>query len=88
MKTIILYSPITKSEYLICLDQVIHLHEIADKRSKYFGCIEIRFEDGSTQIFKATYTDVIEAFVIHSWIESVWNSFIWWFKSKKLKGRK
>ena len=87
MKTIILYSPITKSEYLICLDQVIYFYEITDKRSKHFGCIEMRFEDGSTQIFKANYADVIEAFIFHSWIESVWNSFIWWIKSIKLKKR-
>ena len=85
MKTIILYSPVTKSEYLICLDQVIHLHEITNKKSKYFGCIEMRFEDGSTQIFKANYLDVIEAFVVHTWLESVWNSLVWWIKSKKLK---
>lgn len=88
MKTIILYSPITKSEYLICLDQVIHLHEITNKRSKYCGCIEMRFEDGSTQIFKANYVDVIEAFVVHTWLESVWNSIVWWIKSKKLKNKK
>lgn len=88
MKTIILYCPITNSEYLICLDQVIHLHEITDKKSKYFGCIEMRFEDGSTQIFKANYLDVIEAFVVHSWIESVYNSLVWWFKSKSLKKTK
>lgn len=85
MKTIILYSPVTKSEYLICLDQVIHLHEITNRKSKYFGCIEMRFEDGSTQIFKANYLDVVEAFVVHTWLESVYNSLFWWWKSKKLK---
>ena len=88
MKTIILYSPITKSEHLICLDQVIYLYEITNKRSKYFGCIEMRFEDGSTQIFKANYVDVVEAFVVHTWLESVWNSIVWWIKSKKLKRKK
>lgn len=87
MKTIILYSPVTKSEYLICLDQVIHLHEITNKKSKYFGCIKMRFEDGSTEIFKANYVDVIEAFVVHTWLESVWNSIVWMFKSKKIKRR-
>jgi len=84
MKTIILYSPVTDSEYLICLDQVIYVYEITNKRSKYFGHIEIRFEDGSTQIFKANYLDVVEAFVVHSWVESVWNSITWWFKSKRI----
>ena len=83
MKTMILYSPITKAEHLICLDQVIYLYEIKDKRSKHFGCIEIRFEDGSTQIFKANYFDVIEAFTVKGWIESFINSIIWMFKSKK-----
>ena len=85
MKTIILYSPITNSEYLICLDQVIYLYEITDKKSKYYQHIEMRFEDGSTQIFKANYLDVVEAFVVHSWIESVWNSLFWWWKSKRIK---
>lgn len=85
MKTIILYSPITKSEHLICLDQVIYLYKITDKRSKYYNCIEIRFEDGSTQIYEAEYIDVIEAFVMHTWLESVWNSIVWWIKSKKRK---
>ena len=85
MKTIILFCPITKSEYLICLDQVIYLYEITDKKSKYFGCIKMRFEDGSTQIFKANYLDVIEAFAVHTWLESVWNSLFWWIKSKRLK---
>lgn len=85
MKTIILFCPITNSEYLICLDQVIYLYEITDKKSEYYGCIEMRFEDGSTQIFKANYLDVIEAFVVKSWVESTWNSLIWWFKSKRLK---
>ena len=88
MKTIILYSPVTKSEHLICLDQVIYLYEITKKSSRYYGCIEMRFEDGSTQIFKATYLDVVEAFVVHTWLESVWNSLVWWFKSKKLKKSK
>ena len=88
MKTIILYSPITRSNHLICLDQVIYLYEITNKRSKYFGYVEIRFSDGSTQIFKASYLEVIEAFTIHSWIESVWNSFVWLIKSKKNKGTK
>jgi len=83
MKTIILYSPITKAEHLICLDQVIYLYEIKDKRSKYYGFIEMRFEDGSTQIFKANYFDVIEAFTIRGWLESFINSIIWMFKSKK-----
>ena len=87
MKTIILYSPVTKSEHLICLDQVIYLYEITKKSSRYYGCIEMRFEDGSTQIFKANYLDVVEAFVVHTWLESVWNSLVWWFKSKKLKKR-
>lgn len=85
MKTIILYSPVTKSEHLICLDQVIYLYEITKKSSRYYGCIKMRFEDGSTQIFKANYLDVVEAFVVHTWLESVWNSLVWWFKSKKLK---
>lgn len=88
MKTIILYSPVTKSEHLICLDQVIYLYEITKESSKYYGCIEMRFEDGSTQIFKANYLDVIEAFAVHSWLESVWNSLIWWGKSKRLKKSK
>jgi len=70
---------------LICLDQIIYLYEITDKKSKYYGCIEIRYEDGSTQIYKANYFDVIEAFAVHSWIESVWNSIIWWVKSKREK---
>jgi len=83
MKTMILYSPITQSEHLICLDQVIYFYEIKDKRKKYYGYIEMRFEDGSTQIFKANYFDVIEAFAVHSWLESVINSIIWIFKSKK-----
>ena len=83
MKTLILYSPITKTEHLICLDQVIYLYEIKDKRSKYFGFIEMRFEDGSTQIFKANYFDVIEAFTVRGWLESFINSIIWMFKSKK-----
>jgi hypothetical protein len=48
----------------------------------------MRFEDGSTQIFKANYLDVVEAFVVHTWLESVWNSLVWWFKSKKLKKSK
>ena len=87
MKTIILYSPVTKSEHLICLDQVIYLYEITKKSSRYYGCIEMRFEDGSTQIFKANYLDVVEAFVVHTWLESVWNSLVWWFKSKRLKKR-
>ena len=85
MRTLILFSPVTKSEYLICLDQVIYLYEITNKRSKYYKCIEIRFEDGSTQIFKANYTDVIEAFVIKGWLTSIWNSIVWVFKSKKVK---
>lgn len=85
MKTLILFCPVTKSEYLICLDQVIYLYEITDKRSKYFGCIEMRFEDGSTQIFKADYLDVIEAFIVKGWLTSIWNSITWWFKSKKLR---
>lgn len=85
MKTIILFCPITNSEHLICLDQVIYLYEITNKKSKYFGCIEIRFEDGSTQIFKANYLDVIEAFTVKSWVESAWNSLVWWVKSKQLK---
>ena len=88
MKTIILYSPVTKSEHLICLDQVIYLYEITKKSSRYYGCIEMRFEDGSIQIFKANYLDVVEAFVVHTWLESVWNSLVWWFKSKKLKKSK
>ena len=88
MKTIILYSPVTKSEHLICLDQVIYLYEITKKSSRYYGCIEMRFEDGSTQIFKANYLDVVEAFVVHTWLESVWNSLVWWFESKKLKKSK
>lgn len=83
MKTLILYSPITKAEHLICLDQVIYLYEIKDKRSKYYGFIEMRFEDGSTQIFKANYFDVIEAFTVRGWLESFINSIIWMFKSKK-----
>lgn len=83
MKTMILYSPITKAEHLICLDQVIYLYEIKDKRSKYYGFIEMRFEDGSTQIFKANYFDVIEAFTVRGWLESFINSIIWMFKSKK-----
>ena len=45
----------------------------------------MRFEDGSTQIFKANYLDVVEAFVVHTWLESVYNSIFWWWKSKKLK---
>ena len=85
MKTLILFCPITNSEYLICLDQVIYLYEITNKKSKYFGCIEMRFEDGSTQIFKANYVDVIEAFVVKGWLTSIWNSITWWFKSKKLR---
>ena len=85
MKTLILYSPITNSEHLICLDQIIYLYEITDKKSKYYGCIKIRYEDGSTQVYKANYLDVIEAFAVHSWIESVWNSIIWWVKSKREK---
>ena len=85
MKTIILYSPVTKSEYLICLDQVIYVYEITNKRSKYFGCIKMRFEDGSTQIFKANYLDVIEAFTVKTWFESTFNSLMWWIKSKRLK---
>ena len=88
MKTIILFCPVTNSEYLICLDQVIYLFEITDKKSKYYGCIEMRFEDGSTQIFKANYLDVVEAFVVKGWFESTWNSLVWWFKSKKLKKEK
>lgn len=83
MKTMLLYSPITQSEYLICLDQVIYFYEIKDKKNKYYGHIEMRFEDGSTQIFKANYFDVIEAFTVHTWLESVINSIIWVFSSKK-----
>ena len=85
MKTIVLYSPVTNSEYLICLDQVIYVYEITKTSSKYYGCIKMRFEDGSTQIFKTNYVDVVEAFVVHTWLESVWNSLFWWAKSKKLK---
>ena len=48
----------------------------------------MRFEDGSTQIFKANYLDVVEAFVVKGWFESTWNSLVWWFKSKKLKKEK
>lgn len=84
MKTIVLFSPVTQSEHLICLDQVIYLYEIT-KKSKYKGCIEIRFEDGSTMIYQANFMDVIEAFVVHTWLESAWNSIIWWFKSKRRK---
>lgn len=87
MKTIILYCPVTNSEHLICLDQVIYLYEITDKFSEYYGHIEIRFEDGSTQVYKANYIDVVEAFIVHSWLESVWNSIFWWVKSKKIKKR-
>ncbi len=85
MNTIILYCPITNSEHLICLDQVIYLYEITNKKSKYYQHIEMRFEDGSTQIYKANYLDVVEAFVVHSWLESVWNSLVWWVKNKRLK---
>jgi hypothetical protein len=85
MRTIILFCPVTNSEYLICLDQVIYVYEITNKRSKYFGCIKMRFEDGSTQIFKANYLDVIEAFTVKTWFESTFNSLMWWIKSKRLK---
>ena len=88
MKTILLYSPVTKSDYLICLDQVIYVYEITNRRSNYFGFVEMRFDDGSTQIFKASYADIIEAFAVHPWIESVWNSLVWWIKSLKLKRKK
>ena len=88
MKTIILYCPVTKSEHLICLDQVIYLYEITDRRSKYYGHISIRFEDGSTQVYKASYLEVVEAFVVHTWLESVWNSIIWWTKSSKIKRKR
>lgn len=83
MKTIILYSPVTKSDHLICLDQVIYVYEITDKRSKFYKHLNMRFEDGSTQIYKANFVDVVEAFVIHSWLEGVWNSITWWIKSKR-----
>lgn len=88
MKTLILYCPITKSEHLICLDQVIYLYEITDKRSKYYKHIEIRFEDGSTQIYKANYLDVLEAFIAKGWLSSIWNSIVWVFKSKRESKRK
>jgi hypothetical protein len=83
MKTLILYCPITKSEHLICLDQVIYLYEITFGR--YKGHIEIRFEDGSTQIYKANYLDVAEAFISKGWFSSIINSLIWIFKSKRKK---
>lgn len=83
MNTIILYCPITDSNHLICLDQVIYLYEITNKRSKYYGYITIRFEDGSTQIYKANYFDLIEAFSVNSWWESLYNSIIWWLKNKR-----
>ena len=83
MKTLILYSPVTKSDHLICLDQVIYVYEITNKRNKFYKHLEIRFEDGSTQIFKANFVDVVEAFVVHTWLESACNSIVWWFKSKK-----
>ena len=85
MKTLVLFSPITNSEHLICLDQVIYAHEITDENSPYFGHIEMRFEDGSQQIFKASYAEIVEAFAVHTWLESFINTIIWWFKSKKRK---
>ena len=88
MKTIILYCPITKSEHLICLDQVIYIYKITDKRSKYNNFVEIRFSDGSTQIYEANYIDIVEAFTMHTWLESVWNSIIWCFKNRKKRGTK
>lgn len=82
MKTVILYSPVTKSNHLIMLDQVIYFYEITDENDKYYKHIYIRFEDGSFQIFEGEFLSIVESFTLHSWLDSFVNSIVFWIKSK------